>query len=334
MYHSARQFELRSMAQKPDWANLESAPLFTVAWLSDLHITDETSENLVRAACQLLQQELKPDLTFITGDNCGLPENRLTDFPEISLPLRRQRWLKNFLDREISGRYFLIPGDNWPWEFETVFGAEKRSFSYAGFHFIFATQDQQATSQEGCLIFAADTIPWLKEQLKANQTKPTLLLMHEPIYPPCFLDAPKIRTLLDENSQILGCLGGHLHLDLEFTSGHWKQFCCPAIGRSHRPAFKLLRFTKERIVMTSYEWENDKQKFIQADKWQKMDLPEKFQSGLPSARPPAGFALENMQEMPARPRQKNQELAERFAELTNMNMAFMLEVTLGKLLFK
>jgi hypothetical protein len=332
LFQAAKQLEIRPMIEKPTWAEPETAPLFTVAWLSDLHLTDAASENLVRAACQLIREQLKPDLTFITGDNCGLPESKLHEHPEKSLGWRRHLWLKSFLQEELPGGYVLIPGDNWPWDFEKVFGAEKRSFTMAGFQFIFLTPDQQAVGKEGCLIFAEDTLAWLDEQIKVNQEKPTLLLMHEPIWPPCFLDAPKIRSLANDNAQILGVLGGHIHLDLEFTSKHWKQWCCPAIGRSHNPAFKHLAFHRDQILMTSYEWNSDKGVFAQAQKWQRIEVPEKYREKLPVRRPDTGFAMENLQEMPPRPRQKNQQLAERFSELSSLNMNFILEATFGTML--
>ncbi len=332
LFQAARQFEIRPMAEKPAWAEPKASPLFTVAWLSDLHITDEASEKLVRTACKRIREELKPDLTFISGDNCGLPENRLKENPEKSLGLRRHLWLKNFLQVELPGEYVVIPGDNWACDFETVFGSDKRSFTVAGFQFIFLTPDQQALAKEGCSTFAEDTLAWLGQQIKANQDKPTLLLMHEPIWPPCFLDAPKIRSVADANTQILGVLGGHIHLDLEFTSKHWKQWCCPSIGRSHNPAFKRLQFFRDQILMTSYEWKPDKNAFVQAPKWQRIQVPEKYRGKLPAQRPETGFAMENLQEMPARPRQKNPKLAERFAELPSLNMNFMLEAAFGSML--
>ncbi len=334
LIQAARQFEIRPMEQKPAWAETETTPLFTVAWLSDLHIADDESENLVRAACRLVREELKPDLTFITGDNCGLPEKYLKEHPEKSLDLRRQLWLKNFLDKELPCKYVLIPGDNWPWEFDQVFGVEKRSFTWAGFHFIFLTPDYQAVGKEGCLTFAEDTLTWFREQINANREKPTFLLMHEPIWPPCFLDAPKIRSMVDANEQILGVLGGHLHLDLEFSSKHWKQWCCPAIGRSHRPAFKLLHFYRKQVLMTSYEWQAENRTFAQAPKWQKIEVPEIWQKNLPSEGPEKGFVMENLQEMAPRPRQKNPQLAERFVELSSLNMSFMLEATFGNMFQK
>ncbi len=322
------------MDQKPDWAETDSEPLFTVAWLSDLHVTDEASEKLVRAACRQVSEELKPELTFITGDNCGLPERLLPPAPEKSLGWRRHLWLLEFLQTSLAGKYVIIPGDNWPWDFEKVFGPDKRSFTLAGFHFIFVTPDHQASSKEGCLTFADDTLAWLEEQITQNQGKPTLLLMHEPILPPAFLDAPKIRSLVDANQQIIGVLGGHLHLDLEFTSKHWKQWCCPAIGRSHNPAFKRISFHRQKILLTSYEWNQEKETFALASKWQQIVVPENLQENLPKQAPENGFAIESLQVMPARARQNNPRLAERFGELSALNMSFVMETVFGTMLQK
>lgn len=334
LLNAARQFEIRPLEQKPSWAEAESPPLFTVAWLSDLHITDQTSENLVRTACLQVSNELKPDLTFITGDNCGLPEKLLPPASGKSLGWRRHQWLYDFLRDSLAGDYVIIPGDNWPWDFEQVFGVDKRSFTLGGFHFIFVTPDQQAISKEGCVTFDEGTLAWLEKQIQQNSNKPTLLLMHEPIWPPAFLDAPKIRSLVDANQQIIGVLGGHLHLDLEFSSKHWKQWCCPAIGRSHNPAFKRISFYREKILLTSYEWSQEKSAFVLAAKWQQIIVPKSLRADLPNQAPEGGFAIENQQVMPPRARQKNPQLAERFAELSALNMSFMLEVVFGGMLQK
>ena len=132
---------------------------------------------------------------------------------------------------------------------------------------------------------------------------------------------------------MLAVFSGHLHLDLEIRGGrHWKQFCCPALGRSHRPAFKWLTFTRERILINSYEWQDGRQQFVQAAKWQKIEVPDTLQAGLPAARPEKGFVMRQIKEMPPRPRQENAGLGDRYSELSNLNMAFMLEITLGKML--
>lgn len=334
LFTAAKQFEIQTMP-KPSWAELETPVLFRAAWLSDLHITDETSEALVRQACEQVSADLKVDFTFISGDNCGLPATALQDIVGESLDLRRQLWLKDFLDRHLPGGYEIIPGDNWPWAFERVFGAEKKSFSYAGFRFIFFTPDEQAPAQEGCLVYADDSLHWLEGQLRSNQRCPTVVITHEPLYPPCFLDAPRLQQALAEQSQVLAVFSGHLHLDLEFkATAHWQQFCAPAIGRSHRPGFKLLSFTGDKILLESYEWQEEANRFVAVDKWQKVDIPAELQVGLPTMRPEGGFIKQDIQGMPARERRKNTALGARAAELSSMSMAFVLQLMLGGFLRK
>ena len=328
LINAAKHLEIQTMP-KPAWAELKEPVLFRVAWLSDLHITDKSSEDLVRQACELVSGELKAELCFISGDNCGLPASALEEIEGDSLELRRQRWLKGFLDRYLPGGYEIIPGDNWPWEFERVFGAEKKSFTYAGFHFVFMTPDEQA-AQEGCLTYKADSLAWLETQLQAHQRRPSFVITHEPVYPPCFLDAPKLQKQLQDQRQVLAVFSGHLHQDLEFkAAAHWQQFCAPAIGRSHRPGFKLLSFCRDKLLVESYEWQAETNGFAAVDKWQKVDIPAELQEVLPLAPAPEGFSKQDVQSMPARARQKNAALGERAAELSSMNMAFVLQLMLG-----
>lgn len=330
----AQNYEIPLSAQKPAWAEFsESELLFSVAWFSDFHLADDESEMQVKAALKQVRDEIKPELIFITGDNCGQPLRRLPkENPEQALSLKRQLWLKDFLDREINCEYFIIPGDNWPWDFEKVFGAEKRSFTYAGFHFLFTTPDEQAMNKEGCSIFHQDSLQWMEKQIAANKDKPSFLILHEPVYPPTFLDAPILRTMLDNNPQIHAVLSGHLHLDLEFSSRHWQQFCCPAIGRSHNPGFKILYFTKEKIIINSSEWQKDTKTFACVEKWQKIDIPEEFQGAIETKSATEKFAVKNIQEMPPKARIKNEALTERFSEISNNNMSFLMEMFFSKML--
>jgi hypothetical protein len=322
----AKTFEVTALAAPPAWASPDAPLLFQAAWLSDLHITDAESLALVKAACNILRDELKPALTFITGDNCALPESMLPPAAEKNLSLRRQEWLRDFLKQELSRPYIIIPGDNWPWEFENVFGSDKQSFTYAGFHFIVASLDQQAVGKEGCLVFNESSWQWLKQELRQNATRPCIFIMHEPAYPPCFLEAGRLTALFDAHPQLLLAMGGHLHLDLEFRRGNWTQWCAPALGRSHRPAFKLLSFYACRIVMNSWEWQANARRFESVCKWQQIEVPEHLHS---KAAPQTQFQPENHFLYPPAPRQKVPQLGQRQQEYSAMTMQFILEIGLS-----
>ena len=52
MHKLAQQFELQATAEPPAWSIRSDRPLFRVAWLSDLHITDGASLKICRAALE------------------------------------------------------------------------------------------------------------------------------------------------------------------------------------------------------------------------------------------------------------------------------------------
>ena len=325
----ARQYEIKPMT-KPHWADQPVKPLFRATWFSDLHITSPESEEIVKYAFNAARDVIKPDFAFLTGDNSGifhdLLDNRICPKGE-----KCHVWLKQFIEKELAVPYCIIPGDNWPWGFEAVFGSFHYSFDLHGFHFLFTATDRQAKT-EGCAVFEDDTWKWMKEDLAKNADKPTLFIMHETIWPPSFLDAPKTEMLLNMNPHCLVALGGHLHLDLDLTHGSFRQLVAPAIGRSHRPAFKHLRFYKELIVIESYEWDADAKTFKQADKWQKIDIPANLQKGL--ARQGEGFAPVNRTELRAYPKEVDGTLKDRASEVSDNLFNFIFTFGLGQVLGK
>lgn len=329
VFEIAKQLEIAPMT-RPSWASPGQTPIFRVAWMSDLHIIDQESIDLVTAACHAIRDVLKPNFTMITGDNCAYDQGLDDAAKRLPQPHRRQLWLKQFLDRELASPYCIIPGDNWPWDFDQVFGPHHYSFDFGGIHFQFAATDIQAVGTEGCAVFSPEAWSWMRQDLQQNAGKPTLFILHETLWPATFLDAEQTAAMLNANPHVLAVLSGHLHLDLEFTRGAWKQFIAPAIGRSHRPAFKVISLFPDMLLLESHEWNAEAKAFQQAPKWQKIDLPEHLRAGL-SPKPLAGFDPENRTEMPAAPKQRDDTLNRRAGELSASMMTFILNVGMDKL---
>ena len=328
VFEIAKQLEIGPMP-KPSWASSSQPPVFRVAWMSDLHITDQESIDQVTAACHAIRDELKPNFTMITGDNCAYDQGLGDDERRLPQSHRRQLWLKKFLAHELASPYCIIPGDNWPWDFDRVFGPHHYSFDFGGIHFQFAATDIQAVGTEGCAIFTPESWSWMRQDLQQNAGKPTLFILHETLWPAVFLEADRTAAMLTANPQVLAALSGHLHLDLDFTRGSWKQVIAPAIGRSHRPAFKIISLFPNLLLLESHEWNADTKTFQQAPKWQKIDIPEHLRAGI-SQKPLTGFAPENRAEMPAAPKQRDDKLNSRAGELSASMMNFILAIGLDK----
>lgn len=331
-FKTARKFSVKPLAAKPAWAESREAPLFRVAWLSDLHIINQENQRLSVAACHLLRDRLRPDLTFITGDNCGWPASFFRGRSAEHLDRNRQRWLKEFLDRELRRRYLVLPGDNWPGAFAEIFGSSRRSFVFGGFHFLFLAADAMAPDQEGCQVFFPETLAWLDDTLRRHDDKPTLLVMHEPVYPPGLLDAHKIESRLSRSPQVIAALAGHLHLDLEFDRGHWKQLLAPALGDTPPAAFKIMAFHRDRVVIET--WEADaKGAFRQHPlKWQQVAVPEALRRNLHAVTPSRAPQLEQLRELPAREVILDPALDARAPEYLGQCMAFVIDFALTTIL--
>lgn len=323
----AKQFEVHEVATAPKWAIRAVDPLLRVVWLTDQHITDIDSIKMSHDALVYIRDVLKPDAVFITGDNIGTNPKGMKG---ASTTFQRQADFKAMLKkalREIP--FWVIPGDNWPKDFDKVFGATHYSFDLGGFHFIFNTVDVTGQNN-GCSRFSEKTWKWLRADLADHPSQPVIYLQHEPCLPPSFLDAPQLADLFDETPQLLLAIAGHLHLDLEFTKQHWSQWVGPSVGRSHRPGFKLIAFYSDQIVATTHEWDPASKNFRPINKFQRVKVPEALRSALHRLEP--GETLAGYAELPPEPREINPRLDE-LAPIVMKNVkAFGLRFAMKRLL--
>ncbi len=315
-----KRYEIKERAVVPDWAQRSDKPLFTVAWISDSHITDNASYKLNLAAFAAIRNEVKPDAVFVTGDNCSLVSNELwkkyCGIPaprEMSRDERAQQLYRAMLVKEIPGvQCYLLPGDNWYKGFSKVFGSDMFAFSMCGFRFIFASTDSIG-NKNGCSVMSAARRKWLCDQLEMYRDAPVVYVQHEPLTPPTILDANEIAAMLNANSNVIGVLSGHLHVDLDLPgNGNWRQWCAPSIGRSHRPGFKALAFYSDSIIGYSYEWQDQSGKFTKVNKFQRITIPGRFRANLTTAN---GLQRENYSEMPREERIYDPSLDTRYPEV-------------------
>ncbi len=324
----ARPYEVAPM-EKPSWADHKGQPLFSVSWMSDMHLGEVDAVEIVTNACHTIRDELKPDFVLITGDNNIKYVGDLP--PEIAkapFKYKRQYSLKEFLKTELALPYEILPGDNDPDYFDDVFGSFHRSFDFGGFHFLLTGCDIGGM-QEGCSVFEDSSVKWMREDLKKNSNKPTFFVIHETVWPPFFIDATLTSNMVTEAPNVLAVLSGHMHLDLDFERNSWRQLVCPSAGRSHRNAFKHMRFYNDMVIIESYEWVPDSKTFKQAKKWQKIDIPKKYRKALKEAH-----FKENATELPPSPKRFDKNLNERANEQSNALMGFIVSFGLGRVLGK
>ena len=257
----AKAYELKPM-QKPDWAQREDEPLFRVAWFSDTHIGSAEQLPMLKAAFHFAKEK-KADFAIFTGDNVSYYDGNFKKMQPSTK--RKHAWFKAFLDAELKMPYKVICGDNWYHGFIECFGSRNFAFDAKGFHFVFTSLDVRARRSEGCCKFDEATLDWIRQDLANNAEKPTLFVLHETMWPPTFLDTPKVEGILKEQKNVLAALGGHLHLDLDLTHAGLRQILCPSLGRSHRPGFKLMNFYADAIVIESCELNEKENSFFMAD---------------------------------------------------------------------
>lgn len=289
----ARKFELREQTPPPEWSQRKDAPLFQIAWISDMHIENQSTAEFNASILLQIRQLIHPVALLVSGDSWGMG----------ATPTERQQSLKDFLKACLKDEIhaIVIPGDNWPQGYDTVFGANKFAFTLGGFRFICAAMDA-AGSTNGCSRFADDTMEWLKNQFAAAQNSPIIYVQHEPVEPPLTLSAPEVAKLLDQTPNAILALAGHVHLDLAFSHRHWQQWICPTTMKAARQTtiFKVLSFYNDAVICQNWERNNTStdQNFAPANKFLMAKIPAGLQAELHSV---TKFSMDDYTAMPPRP---------------------------------
>lgn len=275
----AKRYEVQEQSPAPGWALRKDKPLFQIAWLSDMHITSLEKREYHRKLLKQIREDLKPVAVLFSGDNWGMGAD----------DAERSRGFRQFLEQSLgkegeedSVEAIAIPGDNWP--LEAAFASRQFAFTLGGFRFVAFAPDCGGRAN-GCTLHARESLQWLEEELRraAVAGQPVIYIQHEPLLPPSTLDAPEVSGMLDKAPQAFLALAGHMHLDLEFTKGHWRQWICPSSGHSHRPGFRLLSFYPDCVVSQAWEESPDPDdggRYRPVPKYLRAPVPVRCRNGL------------------------------------------------------
>lgn len=298
----------------PDWARTAGEPLWSFAWISDLHL-DESRRELAVKAFRCLDQQWKPAFVLFTGDNNAIAAAPAAEASE-PIGVRRQRFFKSFVKEHLNAPAVVIPGDNWPEGFDRVFGARQYSFDYGGLHFLLLAPDRTFHGQgaEGLSVFDGPTWNWIRDDLEQSRQEPTLVAIHEPFVPCTFLDAPQLRTLVERYPNVIAAFQGHLHVDLEFRSGGQTYLVAPALGRTAPPGMKVIQVHPTVLVLRTIQYDKPAGRFAVTDRWQKIPIP-KPQQDKPARPSEPGFAMQSYRCVPPHPHLNDPALAGRKDEL-------------------
>ena len=315
-------FRPKEYESPPNWSGEKETPLFTFAWVSDFHLNGR-NRTLATKALDQIETELRPDFVLVTGDNCAFSGEAGFQKPNESKALARQRFFKSFLDEHLNRPYYVIPGDNWPFEFDKIFGPKQYSFDYGGVHFAFLSADRACKGMklEGLAILDDETLDWFRSDLETHEDLATLVIMHESFYPPTFLDTDRIEAILDATPSVLACLHGHLHVDMEVEKNGRRYLLCPSIGRTNPAGMKLASVYSDRIVFRTLEYDADGSEFRFTKKWQQVPIPQQFRVSLKKPSSADGKGL-NFSEVPPKPFVSDMCLSKRFPELLGKLQTF------------
>jgi hypothetical protein len=301
-----------------------AAPLWSFAWVTDMHLDDSRREYIAEAF-RHIRTEWKPHFVLMTGDNNAHPAPPADPAQPEPLGFRRQRFLQAFLDEHLKLPYAIIPGDNWPQDFDRVFGPRQYSFDVGGLHFLMLAPDRiyHGSKLEGLSAFDEPTRDWIVGDLERNRQRPTIVAIHEPIYPPTFLDARRLYKILARYPNVVAVLQGHLHRDLEYRLRGTAYLVGPSLGMPPTQAMKWVHIHADRLVLQTYAYNQSNRRFELLDRRQTIAISEPLQGGLTT---PTGTSLEmaNYDALPARPLIQDPQLPLRIGELLQNAAGFLL----------
>jgi 3',5'-cyclic-AMP phosphodiesterase len=210
-----------------------------VAQISDPHVcasgvlykgVADSNRMLQEAIDHIHQLDVEPDLVLITGDivGDGFPEEY-----EVAL-----RILEN-----LKIAYLVMPGNHdHHVNFRMAFGAHIYLPLNGQLHYAVDDYPLRIVSFDACHDGehhgAADAIglAWLDETLSANETKPTLLLLHHPPFISGisyldeyrFFDDGKLEAMVRKHRNIEAVLVGHVHRSIVHKWAGTIVQCCPS----------------------------------------------------------------------------------------------------------
>ncbi|MBN1943207.1 MAG: metallophosphoesterase [Phycisphaerae bacterium] len=319
-------FVLPSASRAEQAAAAASQPaqpvLWRFAWVSDMHMNAQKLPYLTRAM-RYIDAKLQPHFVMITGDNNYNPAPPADPKKPESLGLRRQRFFKQFLQNHLKTPYVVIPGDDWPQDFDKVFGPKQYSFNCGGIHFLLLAPDRiyHGRNLEGLSVFEKPTWDWIRRDLKRNRERPTIVVIHEPIHPPTFLDAHSLRKLLAEYPNVFAVLQGHLHVNLEYHADGKTYLVAPSLAEPPTPGMKLVEITPAGLVVRTILYNKVKNKFEMQDRLQCIEIPPALRSRLTKPRK-SGFVPAEYDSLPARPVVVDPALEKRKGELLKNALLF------------
>ncbi|MDY0165303.1 MAG: metallophosphoesterase [Thermoguttaceae bacterium] len=299
----------------PDGTDATRRVLWSFAWVSDMHINASNLE-YTTGALRYIDGELKPHFVLLTGDNNAHPAPQLNRDAGETIGLRRQRFLKAFLEEHLNTPYVIIPGDNWPQEFDKVFGPKQYSFDFGGLHFLLLAPDRilSGPGREGLSVFDPATWDWIEQDLERSRGRPTIVAIHEPVFPPTFLDAPRLRRLLARYPDVVAVLQGHLHMDLQLRADGKTYLVAPSLERPPRPGMKLVDVHPTSLVVRTILHNAPDDRFEMQDRLQHIAIPPALRGALAAPAHP-GFTMDNYDAIPARPLAEDPSLESRAGEL-------------------
>ncbi len=290
-------------------------PLWSFVWLSDMHLDGSRLETMARTL-RYIDAELKPHFVLLTGDNNAHADPPADPHHPEPLGVRRQRFLKAFLEEHLKRPYVLVTADNWTEGFDTVFGPHQSSFDCGGLHFMLLDPDRvhHGSRYEGLSVFEETTWEWIRWDLDRNHDKPTIVALHEPVHPPTFLDAPRLRGLLDRYPNVVAVLQGHLHVDWEFHRQGTTYLVAPSWGCSRPSAMKLIHVHPEGLVVRTICYSQANDRLEMTSHCQRIEIPPSLRGRLSEPSRP-GFVAAEYSCVPAHAIVDDPSLAARSGEL-------------------
>jgi len=162
----------------------------------------------------------------------------------------------------------------------------------------------------------------MRKDLGASRGKPVLVALHEPIYPPTFVDAPRLREMIRPHSNVIAVLQGHLHAEMDWKADGRSYLVAPTLGASATPRFRFVRACPSHLSLRTLVLRPGQERFEMGERERRIEIPPALREGL--NKPSGGFEKGNLSCVPAHPCVEDSALAGRRGELKEILRDFLI----------
>jgi Icc-related predicted phosphoesterase len=225
--------------KKPEKKDYKKEKIFSFGQISDIHYSKDYDTSYLRDAIKFLNKQTL-DFVLITGDLI------LCDAGDRDKNLKS---IKKYLDSKLNAKYFAVKGNHEETNYEKIFGSANYSFDYGGVRFIVMGMDYD-WKEFGLGWYK--NVRWIENKITCSPDMPVIIVSHVPPAIPCSFGSAQLLKLLGRCKNIVMCISGHLHHEVEHDYLGIRHVVLPDLKWDSRHMIKIYDVYHDKIEIKTF----------------------------------------------------------------------------------